>query len=324
TRPHWSAFDPPHFIHCLVMKASEILGTLEKIEHFRSEVQRPNKRVDDLGPYLEEAVKLLAPELSGYVGGSDGFGTPRIVLDWVTAVIVKLAGGLKLSVGAKPDHERHVRNARRWLLDHRLWEVFTGALEATIDSNPSTSIPQSTGLALLQAAVFTAHNAQPDEGGVTAAEWVALAIGAMCGLPCSRSPMFGERKAAPGLNPRKGVAGKGSVAPLRVSLDVFVTFLAEAMRGHVRMMLARGRASQGSGIAGFKQSSAEEAMVLLLRFHRALQRQQTNQRKVFSTCCTKLMGPLLQIIVSPHQQLPFPAGQEDAPTPSQPRATAAS
>ncbi|CAM9275837.1 unnamed protein product, partial [Choristocarpus tenellus] len=280
------------------MKTIEVRTVLAQVTRFKSESQRFNIRVDGIGSDLDEALALLALDLRGQ-SDTGRFGIPRIIFDWVTGVIVKLAGGLKLEGGDKQDHERHFQNARRWILDSRPWETFARSLESVIFSDQSTLVSQSTGLAVLQAAIFATHNAQSDEGDDETV-WVPYSIATLCGLSSASLPRGVPRSQAResegvGDNGKVKVriAGTGAASPLRVSLDVYVTFLVEAMQGHVSLITQR-KTSRGSAISRLRIS--EEVITLLLRFHIGVQRQQVNQRKVFSACCLKIMGPLFKII----------------------------
>lgn len=54
--------------------------------------------------------------------------------------------------------EVHDRNARRWLSDARTWQAFVRSLTGCAAADPSTQLPQSAGVAVLRAAVFTVRH----------------------------------------------------------------------------------------------------------------------------------------------------------------------
>ncbi|CAM9790800.1 unnamed protein product, partial [Ectocarpus sp. 4 AP-2014] len=107
-------------------------------------------------------------------------------------------------------------------------------------------------------------------------------------------------------------AGGGAV--MKVSLDAYVTFLDEVLRGHEAFCQALPLAGDGAGSGGRSSvggkeaaavatagggalpSLAEGALTELLRFQVVLQAQQTSPRKVFTTFCSKLMGSLFQAL----------------------------
>ncbi|CAM9371809.1 unnamed protein product, partial [Ectocarpus sp. 8 AP-2014] len=118
--------------------------------------------------------------------------------------------------------------------------------------------------------------------------------------------------AAPATVASKRWGGGGAV--MKMSLDAYVTFLDEVLRGHEAVCRALPLAGDGAGSgrrssAGGKEAAAvatagggalpslaEGALTELLRFQVVLQAQQTSPRKVFTTFCSKLMGSLFQAL----------------------------
>ncbi|CAM9855257.1 unnamed protein product, partial [Ectocarpus sp. 6 AP-2014] len=106
----------------------------------------------------------------------------------------------------------------------------------------------------------------------------------------------------------------GGGAVMKMSLDAFVTFLDEVLRGHEAVCQALPLAGDGAGSGGRSSVGGKEAAAVatagggalpsltegslteLLRFQVVLQAQQTSPRKVFTTFCSKLMGSLFQAL----------------------------
>lgn len=72
----------------------------------------------------------------------------------------KSAGGGGGDDGQRQLDQREVRdrNARRWLSDARTWQAFVRSLTRCAAADPSTQLPQSAGVAVLRAAVFTVRH----------------------------------------------------------------------------------------------------------------------------------------------------------------------
>ncbi|CAM9386727.1 unnamed protein product, partial [Scytosiphon promiscuus] len=372
------------------MRARDVLDALERIELFRSQAADSHRRVENIGGDLDSAISLLdlrqsreAVDAEDTTAGATQ-GANRVVLDWSTGVIAKLASALpKPGTASAPfragsegirgtadgSSERHARNAERWLADPRIWRAFARSLRGgtTRASEPSTHLPQSASLGVLRAAIFAVRaGAAGAEGSwrkgkngggggaaedvaadavLTAGQWAFLAIVSLCGGVIVTAPSpegrgdaiveeGGGGRAGGGyssgsmtkidegvldelLPPQRagvttGTGGApkrlgGGGALMKMSLDAYVTFLEEAIRGHViaSHALAIGPAlghrlgglADGAAAGGCAPSSlAEGALTELLRFQMALQAQQTSPRKVFSTFCSKLMGPLFRIL----------------------------
>lgn len=151
-------------------------------------------------------------------------GIHRAVLDWSTGIIAKLAGGLPPPSKPKTDspsaaatagggniNERHARNSRRWLLDLRTWKAFVMSLEGAVErTEPSTHVPQSAGLAVFRAAVYTIYEVESGErnggdvgsnGNVELAvaavgDWAFAAIRALCSGDFTGKPAYSENISA--------------------------------------------------------------------------------------------------------------------------------
>ncbi|CAM9214789.1 unnamed protein product, partial [Hapterophycus canaliculatus] len=123
----------------------------------------------------------------------------------------------------------------------------------------------------------------------------------------------------------------GGGALMKMSLDAYVTFLEEVICGHLVedhvLPTELGQEFGGVGVGGTARggalpSLAEGALTELLRFQVLLQGQQTSPRKVFATFCSKLMGPLFQIL--PHDAGAAAAAAAAAPSQSPLQAAAKS
>lgn len=235
----------------------------------------------------------------------------RAVSEWSAGVVAKLSAGLLAgSRGGQQDktvtNERHARNARRWLLDPRIWEAFLRSLEGSFAVDPNFHLPQGVALPVLRAAIFTVRTCNAvgdadginqkrarDEGGECAGEWAAAAIRTMCGVakvelvgdlnPTRQVPdhvKAGLFEKETGPNSRTLVVDAGEPEEqqearvlMRITLDAYVSFLEEAVRGH-------GAFIHGHGTRDVVNRRAEAALTDLLRFQLVLQGNQSNRRKV--------------------------------------------
>lgn len=151
-------------------------------------------------------------------------GIHRAVLDWSTGIIAKLAGGLPPPSNTKTHspaaaatavgdniNERHARNSRRWLLDLRTWKAFVLSLEGAVErAEPSTHVPQSAGLSVFRAAVYTICEVEMGErnGGdagskgnaelavAAVGDWAFAAIRALCSGDFTDKPAYSENISA--------------------------------------------------------------------------------------------------------------------------------
>lgn len=89
--------------------------------------------------------------------------------------------------------EIHDRNARRWLSDRRTWEAFVRSLRGCAAADPNTQLAQSSGMAVLHAAIFAVRDGNirgsntrsAGEGNeatkLSASDWAFVAICTLCG-----------------------------------------------------------------------------------------------------------------------------------------------
>ncbi|CAM9669208.1 unnamed protein product, partial [Phaeothamnion confervicola] len=184
-----------------------------------------------------------------------GHSANRIIVDWASDHVVRFVGLLK--------SEKHRSDAELALTKRDLWAVFARALEGVQAGGGSVSFGQSASAALLQGVLFVTERSRNDTDALAAAAAAATdAAVETAGMLCRR---------------RGATAAAGCVS---LNLDAAATLVEKALA-----LLAGGPAAATSRDARLATS--------LLELQLVLQVQHTNQRKVFTLCCSRLLGPLL-------------------------------
>ncbi|CAM9673958.1 unnamed protein product, partial [Chrysoparadoxa australica] len=106
---------------------------------------------------------LLSVQRLGGKAHSQGVG---LINDWCTTVLSKLSRGAH---GANPEH---AANAARWMGEPRLWDLLRDSARIVAHQHrlarTSWSLPQSTLVSIISAAITTARDAPPDAASSSA------------------------------------------------------------------------------------------------------------------------------------------------------------
>jgi hypothetical protein len=253
------------------MAATDQKLLLEKVASFQARAGAARSRVDDLSASLDDASHLLAAS-DASTGRSAGVssavrGAHKLLLDWSLGVVAHLAGALKTKDDAK--YAERTATAQAALLDPRLWKVLVKSMDGTARAEGSFSVPQSVGVPLLQAGLYVVHVPVASTAAAQAADWAVKALQAACGL--QQQTASNKSTTIP------------TAAPLHMTLDSFMQLLESAV-------------AQRSAVSATADKPASAAfLTLMLRHAAALQAQQTNQKKVFATACSKVMDLAFEV-----------------------------
>lgn len=184
------------------------------------------------------------------------------------------------------------------------------SLEGSAAADHNAHLPQSAGVAVLRAAIFTVRGSgasgrvsggsnddSEEKSMMCASELAYRAIHTLCNGVGKREGHGSSAIKKHQRSTKRGIAvvgtegekeGKedhsgGRGALLRMTLDAFGAFLEEALRGHAALFtVGGGEGGPADGVDVVTFSRAEGALTQLLRYQTTLQGHQSNRRKVCS------------------------------------------